>query len=127
MSLFTTDGQHHGLQPCLQIPGNSGRGHTAIIHTRSQQQPQATFTQQIPVSPALVHGPSAHGCTGLGDGLTPSRTLGCRTYDGTFTTENVTAQINPFCEEVADIERPIQTRTYRRIFLGCRSPADYKA
>lgn len=89
--LFTADGEHDGLRPCLQIPGNSARGRTAITHTHTRsQQPQATFTKQIPVSPAQVHGPSAHGCTGLGDGLTPSRTVGYRTYDRTSTTENVT-------------------------------------
>ena len=87
MSPFTADGGHDSLRPCLHIPDNGGRGHTAIIHIPSQQPPQATFTQQIPVSPALVHGPSAHGFTGLGDGLTPSRTLGYRTYDGTSTTK----------------------------------------
>ena len=44
----------------------------------------------MPISRVLVIGPGAHGCIGLGNGLTPSLTLGCRTYDRTSTTENVT-------------------------------------
>lgn len=89
LSLFTADGEDDGIRLCLQILGNGGRGHTAIIHTRSEQL-QASFAQQMPVSRVLVNGPGAHGCIGLGNGLTPSLTLGCGTYGRTSTTDNVT-------------------------------------
>jgi acetaldehyde dehydrogenase/alcohol dehydrogenase len=89
LSLFTADGQDDGLRLCRQILGNGGRGHTAIIHTRSQRL-QASFAQQMPVSRVLVNGPAAQGCIGLGNGLTPSLTLGCGTYGRTSTTDNVT-------------------------------------
>ena len=72
-----------------QILGNGGRGHTAIIHTRSERL-QASFARQMPVSRVLVNGPGAHGCIGLGNGLMPSFTLGCGTYGRTSTTDNVT-------------------------------------
>lgn len=89
LSLFTADGEDDGIRLCLQILGNGGRGHTAIIHTRSEQL-QASFAQQMPVSRVLVNGPGAHGCIGLGNGLTPSLTLGCGTCGRTSTTDNVT-------------------------------------
>ena len=57
LSLFTADGQDDGLRLCRQILGNGGRGHTAIIHTRSPRL-QASFAQQMPVSRVLVNGPS---------------------------------------------------------------------
>ena len=44
----------------------------------------------MPVSRVLVNGPGAHGCIGLGNGLTPSLTLGCGTDGRTSTTDNVT-------------------------------------
>jgi hypothetical protein len=44
----------------------------------------------MPVSRVLVNGPGAQGCIGLGNGLTPSLTLGCGTYGRTSTTDNVT-------------------------------------
>jgi hypothetical protein len=44
----------------------------------------------MPASRILVNGPGAHGCVGLGTGLTPSLTLGCGTYGRTSTTDNVT-------------------------------------
>jgi len=89
LSLFTADGEDDGIRLCRQILGHGGCGHTAIIHTRSERL-QASFAQQMPVSRVLVNGPGAHGCIGLGNGLTPSLTLGCGTYGRTSTTDNVT-------------------------------------
>ena len=89
LSLFTADGEDDGLLLCRQILGNGGRGHTAIVHTRSQRL-QLSFARQMPVSRVLVNGPGAHGCIGLGNALTPSLTLGCGTHGGNSTTDNVT-------------------------------------
>ena len=89
LSLFTADGEDDGIRLCRQILGNGGRGHTAIIHTRSKGL-QSSFARQMPVSRVLVNGPGAQGCIGLGNGLTPSLTLGCGTYGRTSTTDNVT-------------------------------------
>ena len=50
----------------------------------------SSFARQMPVSRVLVNGPGAQGCIGLGNGLTPSLTLGCGTYGRTSTTDNVT-------------------------------------
>ena len=89
LSLFTADGQDDAIGLCRQILGNGGRGHTAIIHTRSQRLP-LSFARQMPVSRILVNGPGAHGCIGLGNALTPSLTLGCGTDGRTSTTDNIT-------------------------------------
>jgi acyl-CoA reductase-like NAD-dependent aldehyde dehydrogenase len=89
LSLFTADGEDDGIRLCLQILGNGGSGHTAVIHTRSERL-QSSFAQQMPVSRVLVNSPAAQGCIGLGNGLTPSLTLGCGTYGRTSTTDNVT-------------------------------------
>jgi acyl-CoA reductase-like NAD-dependent aldehyde dehydrogenase len=89
LSLFTSDGQDDGMRLCQEILGNGGRGHTAIIHTRDRRR-QMSFAQQMPASRILVNGPGSQGCIGLGNGLTPSLTLGCGTYGRTSTTDNVT-------------------------------------
>jgi len=89
LSLFTAEGQDDGIRLCLQILGNGGRGHTAIIHTRSRPL-RLSFAQQMPASRILVNGPGSQGCIGLGNALTPSLTLGCGTYGRTSTTDNVT-------------------------------------
>ena len=89
LSLFTADGPDDGIRLCREILGNGGSGHTAIIHTRSQPL-QMSFARQMPASRILVNGPGSQGCIGLGNGLTPSLTLGCGTYGRTSTTDNVT-------------------------------------
>ena len=89
LSLFTADGDDDGIRLCREILGNGGAGHTAIIHTRSPRL-QLSFAQQMPASRILVNGPGSQGCIGLGNGLTPSLTLGCGTYGRTSTTDNVT-------------------------------------
>ena len=89
LSLFTAEGEDDGIRLCRRILGNGGRGHTAIIHTRSKRL-QSSFARQMPVSRVLVNGPGSQGCIGLGNGLTPSLTLGCGTYGRTSTTDNVT-------------------------------------
>ena len=45
---------------------------------------------EMPASRILVNACAAQGCIGLGTGLTPSFTLGCGTYGGNSTTDNVT-------------------------------------
>lgn len=89
LSLFTADGEDDGIRLCLQLLGNGGAGHTAVIHTSSERL-RLSFARRMPVSRVLVNGPASQGCIGLGSGLTPSLTLGCGTYGRTSTTDNVT-------------------------------------
>ena len=89
LSLFTADGADDGIRLCLQILRNGGRGHTAIVRTRSERL-QSSFARQMPVSRVLVNGPGAQGRIGLGNARTPSLTLGCGTHGRTSTTDNMT-------------------------------------
>ena len=47
-------------------------------------------TAAIPASRILANTPSAHGCCGLTTGLPHTLTLGCGTWGGNSTTNNVT-------------------------------------
>ena len=89
LSLFTVDGTEHGLEVCRRLLANQGAGHTAVIHTADQAL-QQRFAEEVPASRVLVNGPATHGCIGVGNGLTPSLTLGCGTFGGNSTTDNVT-------------------------------------
>ena len=119
LSLFTADGEDDGIRLCRQILGNGGRGHTAIIHTRSKRL-QLSFARQMPVSRVLVNGPGAHGCIGLGNALTPSLTLGCGTHGRTSTTDNVTytnlVNIKRIAHPLADVG--VLSRTGRSRWEG---------
>ena len=89
LSLFTVDGTGQGLEVCKRLPANQGAGHTAVIHTGDLAL-QQRFAEEVPASRVLVNGPATHGCIGVGNGLTPSLTLGCGTFGGNSTTDNVT-------------------------------------
>jgi acetaldehyde dehydrogenase / alcohol dehydrogenase len=89
LSLFRVAGAGHGLEVCRRLLANQGAGHTAVIHTGDQAL-QQRFAEEIPASRILVNGPATLGCIGVGNGLTPSLTLGCGTFGGNSTTDNVT-------------------------------------
>jgi CRP-like cAMP-binding protein len=66
-----------------------GRGHTAIIHALDAELIER-FAAEMPASRILVNSPGTQGVLGLTIGLVPSMTLGCGTFGGTSTTDNVT-------------------------------------
>lgn len=89
LSLFTVADEAEGLAVCRALLRRGGLGHTAIIHSGDQER-VARFSLAVEASRILVNGPGAQGCIGSGNGLTPSLTLGCGTFGGTSTTDNVT-------------------------------------
>jgi acyl-CoA reductase-like NAD-dependent aldehyde dehydrogenase len=89
LSLVSVAGTEQGLEVCKRLLANQGAGHTAVIHTGDQAL-QQRFAEEVPASRVLVNGPSTHGCIGVGNGLVPSLTLGCGTFGGNSTTDNVT-------------------------------------
>lgn len=89
LSLYTVNDEAEGIQFCKQILDSQGSGHTAVIYTKDREL-MSTFGQEIDASRILVNAPSSFGCIGIGTGLTPSFTLGCGTFGGTSTTDNVT-------------------------------------
>ncbi len=89
LSLFRVDTLEEGFQVCRALLDIDGTGHTAIIHTHSEQTAQK-FGVAMPVSRILVNSPGAHGVVGLTTYLTPSLTLGCGTFGRNSTTDNVT-------------------------------------
>ena len=89
LSLFRVADGGQGLEACKRLLANQGAGHTAVIHTGDQAL-QQRFAEEVPASRILVNGPATQGCIGVGNGLTPSLTLGCGTFGGNSTTDNVT-------------------------------------
>lgn len=76
------------LALCRALLQAEGAGHTVVVHTKNRRLAAACATE-LPASRVLVNTPSSQGCIGLGNGLTPSFTLGCGTAGGTSTTDNV--------------------------------------
>ena len=88
LSLSTVNDEAEGVQVCKQILANQGRGHTAVIYTENQEL-MKLFGREVDASRILVNAAASQGCIGLGTGLIPSFTLGCGTFGGNSTTDNV--------------------------------------
>ena len=63
-------------------------GRSAVIHSRNKDLVHR-FSSALQVSRALLNRPSSQGVGGICTGLTPSSALGCSTFDGNSTTDNV--------------------------------------
>ena len=80
-------GRRGGLALCKRLLANEGAGHTAVIHSATRRWRASPGDAG---QPRPGQRPGAHGCIGVGNGLTPSLTLGCGTFGGNSTTDNVT-------------------------------------
>jgi acyl-CoA reductase-like NAD-dependent aldehyde dehydrogenase len=89
LSLFTVDNADEGLMVCRELLEIDGCGHSAIIHARNDELIQR-FAAQMRASRILVNSPGTQGAFGLTSGLVLSMTLGCGTWGGTSTTDNIT-------------------------------------
>lgn len=88
VSLFTVENDQQAIDVCSAVLEIDGAGHTAVIHTRDRKLAKQ-FASTIKASRILVNSPGLQGITGGCTGLTPSFTLGCGSYGGTSTTDNV--------------------------------------
>jgi acyl-CoA reductase-like NAD-dependent aldehyde dehydrogenase len=89
LSLWIVDGDAAALDLCKRLLGYEGAGHTAVIHSGDRERIE-NFAREMPASRVLVNVPAALGCCGVATGLQPSLTLGCGTFGGNSTTDNVT-------------------------------------
>jgi acyl-CoA reductase-like NAD-dependent aldehyde dehydrogenase len=88
LSLFTVRGEDEGFALCRRILTGQGAGHTAVIHSGSPERVDR-FALAMPASRIIVNGPAVQGVSGVTSGLMPSYVLGCGTWGGNSTTDNV--------------------------------------
>jgi acetaldehyde dehydrogenase / alcohol dehydrogenase len=88
-SLFTVATMDDGIDTCRRLLEIDGLGHTAIIHAWDVALIQR-FSAAIPASRIIVSAPATQGLMGIATGLVPSLTLGCGTWGGSSTTNNIT-------------------------------------
>jgi acyl-CoA reductase-like NAD-dependent aldehyde dehydrogenase len=88
LSLFVVEGERDAIGLCEQLLSSDGAGHTAVVHT-SDPERAGRFAIAMPASRILINAPAAQGCSGVLSGLWPSLTLGCGTFGGNSTSDNV--------------------------------------
>jgi acetaldehyde dehydrogenase (acetylating) len=101
-----------GLQACAkraqEVLHYGGMGHTAGIHTRSREA-AVSFGAEMPASRITVNTPTTHGAIGFSTALPPSMTLGCGSWGGNVTSDNVSPLHLMDIKRVAFETRPVKS------------------
>ncbi len=88
LAFYVEDGIERGAARCFEILSYGGMGHTAGVHTRSREAAKA-YGVEMPASRVTVNTPTTHGAIGFSTALPPSMTLGCGSWGGNVTSDNV--------------------------------------
>jgi acetaldehyde dehydrogenase (acetylating) len=101
-----------GLTACVdrsrEVLQYGGMGHTAGIHTRSRDA-AIQFGAEMPASRITVNTPTTHGAIGFSTALPPSMTLGCGSWGGNVTSDNVGPLHLMDLKRVAFETRPVKS------------------
>jgi len=88
LAFFVVDGLEQGAARCDEILHFGGMGHTAGMHTQNREA-AVRYGEQMPASRVVINSPTTHGAIGFSTDLPPSMTLGCGSWGGNVTSDNV--------------------------------------
>jgi acetaldehyde dehydrogenase (acetylating) len=108
LAFYVADGLAACVKLSQQILGYGGMGHTAGIHTRSRDA-AVQFGSEMPASRITVNTPTTHGAIGFSTALPPSMTLGCGSWGGNVTSDNVGPHHLMDIKRVAFETRPVKS------------------
>ena len=108
LAFYVVDGLTGCAERSKEILGYGGMGHTAGIHTRSREA-AVQFGSEMPASRITVNTPTTHGAIGFSTALPPSMTLGCGSWGGNVTSDNVSPLHLMDIKRVAFETRPVKS------------------
>ena len=89
LGLVRSPSVEHGIAACELITEHGGLGHTSAVYARDDAVVER-FSRAIRTGRILVNAPTAVGATGgVYNAMTPTFSLGCGTWGGSMTTDNV--------------------------------------
>jgi acetaldehyde dehydrogenase (acetylating) len=109
LAFYIEDGLERGAARCNEILHYGGMGHTAGIHTRSREA-AVHYGSEMPASRITVNTPTTHGAIGFSTALPPSMTLGCGSWGGNVTSDNVSPLHLMDIKRVAFETRPVASK-----------------
>src|ERR687890_606618 len=109
LAFYVVDGLERGAARCFEILSYGGMGHTAGIHTRSRDVAKA-YGMEMPASRVVVNTPTTHGAIGFSTALPPSMTLGCGSWGGNVTSDNISPLHLMDIKRVAFETRPVASK-----------------
>lgn len=108
LAFFVADGIESGARRCEEILHFGGMGHTAGMHTESREA-AVRYGAQMPASRIIINSPTTHGAIGFSTDLAPSMTLGCGSWGGNVTSDNVSPLHLMDIKRVAFETKPVST------------------
>jgi acetaldehyde dehydrogenase (acetylating) len=109
LAFYVEDGLERGAARCNEVLHYGGMGHTAGIHTRSREA-AVRYGNEMPASRITVNTPTTHGAIGFSTALPPSMTLGCGSWGGNVTSDNVSPLHLMDIKRVAFETRPVASK-----------------
>ncbi len=118
LAFFVADGIEAGANKCLEILQFGGMGHTAGMHT-GDRNAAIEYGKKMPASRVVINSPTTHGAIGFSTELSPSMTLGCGSWGGNVTSDNV----SPI--HLMDVKRvAFETKSVQSSKSKVQSPAE---
>ncbi len=108
LAFYVVDGLMGCAERSQEVLAYGGMGHTAGIHTRSREA-AVMFGAEMPASRITVNTPTTHGAIGFSTALPPSMTLGCGSWGGNVTSDNVSPLHLMDIKRVAFETRPVRS------------------
>jgi hypothetical protein len=119
LAFYVEDGVERGAARCFEILSYGGMGHTAGVHTRSREIAKA-YGMEMPASRVVVNTPTTHGAIGFSTALPPSMTLGCGSWGGNVTSDNISPLHLMDIKRVAFETRPVPSARPARAATAAR-------
>lgn len=118
LAFFVVDGVEAGANKCQEILQFGGMGHTAGMHAQDREA-AIRYGAQMPAARVIINSPTTHGAIGFTTDLAPSMTLGCGSWGGNVTSDNISPHHLMDIKRVAFETKPInRPSTVRRQYTG---------
>lgn len=88
LGFYTVGSWQEGCELSIKILNYGGVGHSMALHSQDEEIIME-FALKKPAMRVLVNTPATHGAIGYTTGLPPALTLGCGTWGGSSTSDNV--------------------------------------
>jgi hypothetical protein len=99
-----------GIEICVRLLRFGGAGHTASIHSQNEAAVRE-YGMKVPASRVVVNSSAVHGSIGYSTNLFPAMTLGCGSFGGNITSDNIGPQHLMNLKRIAWESRGVEHRT----------------
>lgn len=122
LAFFVADGVEAGANRCQEILQFGGMGHTAGMHTQDRAA-AIRYGQQMPAARVIINSPTTHGAIGFSTDLPPSMTLGCGSWGGNVTSDNISPLHLMDIKRLAFETKPVNAQRSGATSVSTAAPA----